>query len=161
MALVGLVVTLGLYALGKIDRFDALLFSLFFVAIGTLWVRGFRELGKGTVELTHEGILVRGSGGRAQDFGWKDIAEVRVSSPSGRWSVDRLWTRVDGAGEDAPFVEVKLKRSRLPIVLDRYGTLWGIPGLGPKTLRLYVTDPEGLVRAAQPFLARPSDAGRI
>jgi hypothetical protein len=160
MALVGLAVVMGLYAAGKIDGFDAVLLSLFFIAVGTLWVWGFRRSSKGTVQLTHEGIFVQWDRGRTHDYQWKDIADVRLRSATVHGIVDGPWARL-GRPENASFVEVKLSRSRLPIFSDRYGTLWGVRGLWPKTVRLYVTDPEGLVRAAQPFLTRSFGVERL
>ena len=162
IAFVGLAVTLGLYAAGKFDGETTLFISLFLI-LGPLpaaWQ--YRQRSKGVVRLGGEGLVVRARMGGNQAYKWEHIAEVRLSTLAEHGALNRLGARMAGLDENEPFVELRLNRSlRVPLLPGQFGTaVVGIPSLAFKTVALYVTDPEGLVRAAQPFFGRLFDARR-
>ncbi len=164
MAVLGLVVVWCLFAARVFDIVDALMMSAFSIAFAAMTTWGFRRAGKGTVQLTRDGIFVWGHGRRGKvgyNYEWKDIAEVRLVTPRGYIPRDWVGARMGIVDEKPAFVEIRLTRPLLPLIPDRWGTLWAIRGLGSRTVKLYVADPQGLVRAAQPFLTRSAGAGRV
>jgi hypothetical protein len=156
MAFVGLIFVLSLYASGNAGGEPTLFASLFLALgpVGAVWQ--YRQMSKGTVKLSPEGLLVRARMGANQTYRWEHIAEVRLSTLAEHGALNRLWARLIGASENAPFVELRLSRSlRVPLVPGQHGTaVSGIPTLMLKKVALYIVDPEGFVEAAQPFLGR-------
>jgi len=111
-------------------------------------------MGRGVVEISADRLIVRSaSGRRRQTHTWTDIAEIRLNTLRQIDALERIWAAITRVDADLPLVELRLRRGvRLNPLSGEIGSVkFGIPGL-LKSVRIYVTDPEGLVWAAQPYL---------
>jgi hypothetical protein len=146
---------LGLYAVGKIGG-DVLADALLGFGLGPIpfLLQQWQE-GRGAVILGPDGIRIR-SMPMTLNLAWRHMTSVQVKLSG----ADNLLGKWLAAGHRR-YVEVKLsRRPRLRIWgPGRGGTdIFGWP-LGPKTFRLHVQDPEGFLRAVEPFLRDPSVSG--
>lgn len=151
----GLAATLTLYTSGRIDN-SILLQGIVFCLVGPVpFIFAQWLYGKGVVIVRADGIEFRSIFLRLL-LAWEHIVSVKgkLTGP------DNLMQRLL-AGGHRQYVEVKLSRSPRRALLDnRAGTaIRGLPLLGTKTHRYHVQDPEGFLRAAEPFLKNPSMSG--
>jgi hypothetical protein len=145
----------ALFALGTIGG-DILAVGLLAFVLGPApFVYYEWQESEGAVILDRDGICLKSST-TTITLAWEHIGtlELRAAGPDnflGTWL----------AGGHRRYAGVKLlRRSRYRIWSPgRSGTdIFGLP-LGPKTFRLHVQDPEGFLRAAEPFLNDQSVSG--
>ncbi len=125
------------------------IFLLIVLGIGVL--NGRPE--EGVVILNDDRLEVR-TGASRQLYRWIDIRGLQVRRYRDLNPLARTWAMISRTPADYRVVEVRLGRSlRLNVVPGQSGTdIIGIPSLFAKSTRLYVHDPDGFVRAAEPFL---------
>lgn len=113
---------------------------------------------RGVIKLTEERLEVRTVADKRL-IKWTDIAEARVRTVSQLGKVDQILARVAGSDNSRRLVEIGLKRpfrlAFLPWQQDGMDAI-GLPSLPSRMIRLYVSDPEGLVRAVDAHLERGS-----
>ena len=153
-ALPGVALILAAFAVGWLSGSDAFFIGamISLLIAGYLW--GFRAMGRGVVELSADRLIVRSrSGRRRQTHAWTDIAEIRLNTLRQISTLERVWAAITRVDADLPFVELRLRRGvRLNPLSGVMGSVkFGTPGL-LKSVRIYVRDPEGLVRVAQSYL---------
>ena len=116
-------------------------------------------MNRGVVKLTEEQLGVRTAAGK-QLIEWADVAGARVRMVSQLGKVDRILAALAGPDNDRRLVEIELKRpfrfAILPWRQDGTDAI-GLPALPGRRIRVYVSDPEGLVDAISMHLSRSSE----
>jgi len=157
-ALFGLALLVVAFATGWLSGERAVWVALTVILLTAGYLLGFQAMGRGVVELSADRLIVRSrSGRRRQVHAWADIAEVRLNTMRQIGAPERILAAITRV-EDLPFIELRLRRgARANPLFGQIGSLrFGMPG-PMKSIRIYVQDPEGLVRAAQSYLrAGPS-----
>ena len=153
LALIGHGINIAIYLTGNGDGEGALAVGLFLVLGPAGFAINMWLMRRGVVLLKADELEVRTRLGRLL-YAWDDIAEMRAVIFRDLGFTDRLWARLTGLNPDLWLVKVALRRSnRLGWIPGRFGTnIPGIPVPGMKTVYIYVSDPEGFVRAANAFL---------
>jgi len=158
-ALPGLTVVVVAFATGWLSGEGTVGVALTVILLTAAYLWGFQAMGRGVVEISPDRLIVRSrSGRRRQIHTWTDIAEIRLNTMRQIGAPDRIFAAIARVDADLPFVEVRLKRRlRVNPLFGQIGSFkFGTPGL-LKSVRIYVRDPDGLVRAAQSYLnPRPS-----
>ena len=153
-ALLGLAVVLVIFATGWLSGENALWVALAVVLLTAVYLLGFQASGRGVVELSADRLIVRSrSGRRRQIHAWTDIAEIRLITMRQIGAPQRVFAAITRVDADLPLIELRLKRwVRSNPLFGGIGSLkFGIPA-PMKSIRMYVRDPEGLVRVAQSYL---------
>ena len=155
----GLILALVAFVAGWFSAETALSCGMFFVLLTVVFYWWVRYISRGVVEVSADGLVVRSlSGGRGQIHAWTDIAKVQLNTLRRVGAPERSLAAITRVDADLPFVEIRLKRgARLNPLSGKIGSLkFGVP-TPRKSIRIYVRDPEGLVRIAQSYLrAGPS-----
>ena len=138
------------------DVESALYAALLLPAISLSFVVFYWRVSRGVIEITDERLELRALGHR-QSVRWLDIVRAEVRTISQMSIDDRIAATIAGAHQDRRFVEIRLRRPiRDPLLpWDIAGPdAKGPPSLPWKMIRMYVTDPEGLVEAVAQQLQR-------
>jgi len=155
LGVTGISTFVAVYALGKIGG-DVLADALLGFGLGPMpfIFYQWRE-SRARVVVEPQGIRWKSSA-TTMTLAWRHITSVRARTNSPHSCISRLL-----AGGHPEHVEVKLSR-RPRVRFWTPGTsgtdIFGWPA-GPKTFRLHVQDPEGFLRAAEPFLNDQSVSG--
>ena len=148
----GLALILAAFAVGWLSGERALWVGMTLVVLSASAWWWFRGMGRGMVELSPDSLIVRSRSGR-QVYTWVDIAEIRLNTLRQIGTGERIWAGITRVDADLPLVELRLKRGvRLnPLSGDMGSVKFGLPGF-LKSIRIWVKDPEGLVRVANSYL---------
>ncbi len=146
--------------LDAFDNFVALGLFLGIFPIAFAW--GMWRFSRGTAVLNSVSLNVITRGG-VRRYRWRDISELRLKTVASSDASFRIWARMIGVPTDRQLIEIRLKRSiklaLLPGKVDAGTDTFGIPSLFVRMTRLFVVDPEGFLRAADPLMvesaARP------
>ncbi len=142
------------------DLETGLVSALFLFALSLSVVVYAWLMSRGLIEITDERLELRISVER-RSIRWSDITEAQVRTISQLGTADRFFTTVAGAHQDRRLVEISLRRSiRGAILLWRKSDpdVAGLPMFPLKLIRVYVSDPEGLVHAVNTQVARKANA---
>ena len=138
------------------DMESGLIAAIFLFALSLSVVVIFWLMSRGLIEITDERLELRIPVER-QSIRWTDIVRVQVRTISQLNIFDRFLATVAGTHQDRCLVEISLRRPiRLPFLpWQKSGPdAIGLPSLSMKVVRVYVSDPEGLVRAIAKHLQR-------
>ena len=138
------------------DVESALYAALLLPALSLSFAVYFWRVSRGRIEITDERLELRIPGQR-QSVKWTDIVRAQVRTISQMSIGDRFLATVAGAHQDRRFVEISLRRPvRDPLFPWQRADpdAKGPPSLPWKMIRVYVTDPEGLVSAVEQKIER-------
>ena len=137
------------------DVESALYVAVLLPVMSLAWVVYYWRASRGHIEITDERLVLRFAGER-MSVTWPDIVRAHVRTISQMSIADRIAATVAGAHQDRRLVEISLRRRiRLPF-LPWHKTDPDAIGLPSpfKVIRVYVTNPEGLVEAVAEQLQR-------
>ena len=139
------------------DAGSALYAAFFLPAVSLSFVVFYWRVSRGHIEITDERLELR-TLGHQQSVRWPDIVRAELRTISQMNIDDRITATIAGAHQDRRFVEIRLRRPIRDPLWPWQRTdpdAFGPPSTFPwKLIRVYVTDPEGLVEAVAEQLQR-------